>query len=67
VPAGTPDGTVQELRAAARRAAAQPVLAQALQRVGGMLDYQDGAEFQSAWEVEARRLADTVRQISKRD
>ena len=67
VPAGTPDAIVQTLRAAARGAAAQPALALALQRVGSSLDYQDGAEFLAAWEGQARRLADAVRQIGKRD
>jgi tripartite-type tricarboxylate transporter receptor subunit TctC len=66
VPAGTPDDIVLELRAASRRAAAQPGLSQALSRPGGRLDYLDGAEFQALWEADARQLADTVRQIGKR-
>ncbi len=67
VPAGTPDSIVLELRDAARRAAAQPGLAQALNRAGGRLDYLDAPEFQALWEADARRLAETVRQIGKRD
>jgi len=67
VPAGTPDHIVLELRAAARRAAAQPALAQALNRAGSGLDYLDAPEFQAVWEAEARRLAEAVRLIGKRE
>ena len=67
VPAATPDSIVMELRAAARRAAAQPGLGQVLNRAGGRLDYLDAPAFQAAWEADARRLAETVRQINTRD
>ena len=67
VPAGTPDSIVLALRAAARRAAAQPGLAEALNRAGGRLDYLDATAFQPVWDTDTRRLAQTVREIGKRE
>jgi tripartite-type tricarboxylate transporter receptor subunit TctC len=67
VPAGTPEDVLLALRAAVRRAAAQPALASALSRAGTRLDYLDGPDFQPLWDADSRRLAEAVRQIGKRD
>ena len=41
--------------------------AEALNRAGGRLDYLDATAFQPVWDTDTRRLAQTVREIGKRE
>jgi tripartite-type tricarboxylate transporter receptor subunit TctC len=65
VPAATPDDVVARLRAAARKAAADPQVAQVVMRVGSPLEYLDAPDFQAYWDTDARAMLDAVRRIGK--
>ena len=51
VPAGTPDAVVQKLRAAARKAAADPQVVATISKAGSPIEYLDAPEFQTYWEL----------------
>lgn len=65
VPAGTPDEIVQKLRAAARKAAADPAVLQVINRAGSPIEYLDAPEFQAYWDADARLMTEVVRRIGK--
>lgn len=65
VPAGTPDEIVQKLRAAARKAAADPAVLQVINRAGSPIEYLDAPEFQAYWDADARLMTEAVRRIGK--
>ncbi|HEX3141117.1 MAG TPA: tripartite tricarboxylate transporter substrate binding protein [Rhizobacter sp.] len=65
VPAGVPDDVVQKLRAAAKKAAADPVVNQTINRAGSPLEYLDAPEFQSYWDKDATTMTEAVRRIGK--
>ena len=65
VPAGTPDDIVQRLRAAARKAAADPALLQVINKAGSPVEYLDAPEFQAYWDADARRMSEVVNRIGK--
>jgi tripartite-type tricarboxylate transporter receptor subunit TctC len=65
VPAGTPDEVVQKLRAAARKAAADPAVLQVINRAGSPIEYLDAPDFQAYWDVDARLMTEAVRKIGK--
>jgi len=65
VPAGTPDAIVQQLRAAARKAAADPAVVQTIGRAGSPIEYLDAPEFQTYWSADAKLMTEAVRRIGK--
>jgi tripartite-type tricarboxylate transporter receptor subunit TctC len=65
VPAATPDDIVLKLRNAARRAAADPAVIQAINRAGSPLQYLDAPEFQTYWDADALLMTNAVRRIGK--
>jgi tripartite-type tricarboxylate transporter receptor subunit TctC len=65
VPTGTPDDVVQKLRAASRKAAADPQVVQTINRAGSPIEYLDAPEFQSYWDADAKGMVDAVRKIGK--
>ncbi len=65
VPAGTPDDIVAKLRAAARKAAADPAVLASIQRAGSPIEYLDAPEFQAYWDTDARQMIEAVRKIGK--
>ena len=67
VPAGTPEPIVQRLRAAARKAAADPQVVSTIGRAGSPIEYLDAPEFQTYWDNDARQMVEAVRRIGKVD
>ncbi len=65
VPAGTPEAIVQKLRAAAKKAAADPVVVQTISRAGSPIEYLDAPEFQAYWDADAKVMNEAVRRIGK--
>ena len=65
VPAGTPDDIVTRLRAAARKAAADPAVVQTIAKAGSPVEYLDAPDFQAYWDADARRMTEAVRRIGK--
>jgi tripartite-type tricarboxylate transporter receptor subunit TctC len=65
VPAGTPDAVVQTLRAAAKKAAADPQVVQTIGRAGSPIEYLDAPEFQSYWNADAALMTEAVKKIGK--
>jgi tripartite-type tricarboxylate transporter receptor subunit TctC len=65
VPAGTPEAVVQRLRAAARKAAADPAVVQTIARAGSPIEYLDAPEFQAYWDADAKLMTEAVRRIGK--
>ena len=65
VPAATPDDVVQRLRAAARRAAADPQVLQVIRAAGSPVEYLDAPEFQTYWDADAALMVEAVRRIGK--
>jgi tripartite-type tricarboxylate transporter receptor subunit TctC len=65
VPAGTPEDIVTRLRAAARKAAADPGVVSTIQRAGSPVEYLDAPEFQAYWDADAKLMVDAVRRIGK--
>jgi tripartite-type tricarboxylate transporter receptor subunit TctC len=67
VPAGTPEPIVQKLRAAARKAAADPQVVSTIGRAGSPIEYLDAPEFQAYWSNDAAKMVEAVRRIGKVD
>jgi len=65
VPAGVPDEIVQRLRAAARKAAADPHVVATISRAGSPIEYLDAPEFQTYWDADAKLMTEAVRRIGK--
>jgi tripartite-type tricarboxylate transporter receptor subunit TctC len=65
VPAGASDEVVQRLRAAARRAAADPQVQQVIRGAGSPVEYLDAPDFQTYWDADAALMVDAVRRIGK--
>ena len=65
VPAGVPDDTVINLRAAAKKAAADPTVVATVNRAGSPIEYLDAPEFQTYWDSDARLMVEAVRRIGK--
>jgi tripartite-type tricarboxylate transporter receptor subunit TctC len=65
VPAGTPEAIVQKLRAAARKAAADPAVVQTIGRAGSPIEYLDAPDFQVYWDADARVMTEAVRRIGR--
>ena len=65
VPAGTPELVVQRLRAAAKKAAADPQVMMTINRAGSPIEYLDAPEFQIYWDADAKQMIQAVRQIGK--
>jgi tripartite-type tricarboxylate transporter receptor subunit TctC len=65
VPAGTPDDIVRKLRAASAKVAADPAVAQVIERAGSPLAYLDAPEFQTYWNADASTMTEAVRKIGK--
>ena len=64
-PAGTPEAIVQRLRAAAKKAAADPQVVATITRAGSPIDYLDAPEFQVYWDADAKLMIEAVRRIGK--
>ena len=64
-PAATPDDIVQRLRAAARKVAADPMVAQVIATAGSPLAYLDAPEFQSYWDGDAAAMTKALARIGK--
>jgi len=65
VPAGTPDEVVRRLREASAKVAADPAVAQVIEKAGSPLAYLDAPAFQTYWNADARTMTDAVRKIGK--
>ena len=65
VPAGTPDAVVQKLRAAAKRAAADPQVVAIINKAGSPIEYLDAPDFQAYWDADAKVMTEAVRRIGK--
>jgi tripartite-type tricarboxylate transporter receptor subunit TctC len=65
VPACTPEAIVQKLRAAARKAAADPQVVATVNKAGSPIEYLDAPEFQSYWDGDAKLMTEAVRKIGK--
>jgi tripartite-type tricarboxylate transporter receptor subunit TctC len=65
VPAGTPEAIVQKLRAAAKKAAADPAVVATINRAGSPIEYLDAPEFQAYWDADAKPMTEAVRRIGK--
>jgi tripartite-type tricarboxylate transporter receptor subunit TctC len=65
VPAGTADDIVAKLRAAAKKAAADPAVVQTINRAGSPIDYLDAPEFQSYWTADAALMTEAVKKIGR--
>jgi tripartite-type tricarboxylate transporter receptor subunit TctC len=65
VPAGTPEPVVQRLRAAARTAANDPKVKEAILSAGSTILYQDTPEFEKYVQSDVKRMADVVKKIGK--
>jgi tripartite-type tricarboxylate transporter receptor subunit TctC len=65
VPAGTPEDIIQKLRAASRKAAADPAVLATIGKAGSPIEYLDAPEFQTYWDADARAMAEAVKRIGK--
>jgi tripartite-type tricarboxylate transporter receptor subunit TctC len=65
VPAGTPDVIVQKLRAAAKKAAADPQVVATINRAGSPIEYLDAPEFQAYWDADAKVMNAALQKIGK--
>jgi tripartite-type tricarboxylate transporter receptor subunit TctC len=65
VPAGTPEGIVRKLRAASAKVAADPAVAQVIEKAGSPIAYLDAPEFQTYWNADASAMTQAVRKIGK--
>jgi tripartite-type tricarboxylate transporter receptor subunit TctC len=65
VPAATADDIVAKLRAAAKKVAADPAVAQTINRAGSPIEYLDAPEFQSYWNADAALMTEAVKKIGK--
>jgi tripartite-type tricarboxylate transporter receptor subunit TctC len=64
-PAGTPPDVVTKLRAAAKKAAADPAVVATINRAGSPVEYLDAPEFQTYWDADAKVMVQAVRRIGK--
>ena len=65
VPAGTAEDIVARLRAAAKRAAADPQVVATISRAGSPIEYLDAPEFQSYWNADAALMTEAAKKIGK--
>jgi len=65
VPAATPDEIVRRLRAAAAKAAADPMVRQVIAKAGSPIEYLDAPEFQAYWNADAAEMTKAVRAVGK--
>ena len=65
VPAGTPEDIIQKLRAASRKAAADPAVIATIGKAGSPIEYLDAPEFQAYWDADAKAMAEAVKRIGK--
>jgi tripartite-type tricarboxylate transporter receptor subunit TctC len=65
VPAATPEDIVMKLRAAAKKAAADPQAVATINRAGSPIEYLDAPEFQSYWNADAALMVEAVKKIGK--
>lgn len=65
VPAGTPDDIVRKLRTVSAKVAADPAVAQVIEKAGSPLAYLDAPEFQAYWNADASAMTEAVRKIGK--
>jgi tripartite-type tricarboxylate transporter receptor subunit TctC len=64
-PAGTPEPVLQKLRAAAKKAAADPQVVAVITKAGSPIEYLDAPEFQTYWDADAKLMTEAVRLIGK--
>jgi tripartite-type tricarboxylate transporter receptor subunit TctC len=55
----------QKLRAAARKAAADPAVVATITKAGSPIEYLDAPDFQRYWDADAKVMIDAVRRIGK--
>jgi len=65
IPAATPEPVAQRLRAAARVAANDPKVREAILAAGSPVLYLDSPEFEKYVQADAKRMADVVKKIGK--
>jgi tripartite-type tricarboxylate transporter receptor subunit TctC len=65
VPSKTPEAIVLRLRAAAAKAAADPIVQQVVAKAGSPIEYLDAPEFQTYWDADAKVMTRAVRRIGK--
>ncbi len=65
VPAGTPENIIAALRKAAGEAMNDPALKAAFVTMQTPIAYQDAPAFRSYWDVDAKKMAETVQRIGK--
>jgi tripartite-type tricarboxylate transporter receptor subunit TctC len=65
VPSRTPEAIVLRLRAAAAKAAADPIVQQVVNKAGSPLEYLDAPEFQIYWDADAKVMTQAVRRIGR--
>ena len=63
--AGVPEATFTRMRDLIRRAAADPMFKQALEKVEVVPDYREGAEFKKFFDADYKRMAAAVKSIGK--
>lgn len=63
--AGVPDATFTRMRDLIRRAAADPLFKQALEKVEVVPDYREGAEFRKFFDADYKRMAAAIKNIGK--
>lgn len=65
VPAGVPAEVVSTLRAASRKAAADPAVIATIGKAGSPIEYLDAPEFQTYWDADLKVMVEAVRGIGK--
>jgi len=65
VPSPTPEDVVQRLRAAAQKAANDPMVRDTIARAGSPIDYLDAPAFQAYWNADAAMMVQAVRRIGR--
>jgi tripartite-type tricarboxylate transporter receptor subunit TctC len=66
-PAGTPEAAVKKLREAAKAAANDPKVKEAIMKAGSPIMYMDAPEFAKYWAADAKVLEGVVKKIGKVD
>jgi tripartite-type tricarboxylate transporter receptor subunit TctC len=64
-PRNTPPHVVKALRDAARQAVQDPGFRTAMENIQTPIAFQEGEEFKAWWDQDARRLAQTIKQIGR--
>jgi tripartite-type tricarboxylate transporter receptor subunit TctC len=64
-PRGTPEAVLTRLREAVRVAVAEPEFKAAMDKLQTPIAFKQGADFQTFFEADARRLADGVRKVGR--